>query len=350
MGVCIVLPTDLDTLTPPAALRAWTATVDPAIAITGQEIDVDLDWWNTSLTARGLRGGPVTGTSAGSVTQTGKATITRGHVFDRAANAATDPDAALGLLWHALAWGSGNRYRRNHQRMDSIAADPAAAATALMNAARLSRTSPVKAYQQLYPHDTTAIKGLGPAFLTKYLYMAGGGDPYHPSYILDSRVAATLNCLGWTSLSPLGSWPAFTYSRYVNLLARWRTELATPDGTALRGDLIERWLFDQPSRPRPDGKHPVPELAVTTSPRSTWLWAADRPTALAVRAALDTAGMFWAPASQGQTESPLVTDIEIGVVALDACHMLAEEGFTFRWRDDQPHENRHDWIDALPGM
>ena len=36
---------------------------------------------------------------------------------------AVDGDAALRLLWHALAWGSGVRQRKNHQRMDSVAAD-----------------------------------------------------------------------------------------------------------------------------------------------------------------------------------------------------------------------------------
>lgn len=239
-------PTDLDALTPSTAMRTWTSTVDPAVAITGHPIGVDLDWWNDSLTTRGLGGGPVTGTvTGGHVVDTGRATITRGHVFDLAENAATDADAALSLLWHALAWGSGNRYRRNHQRMASIATDPSGTTTALMDAARLSRSSPVEAYQQLYPRGAGRIKGLGPAFLTKYLYMAGGGHQDHPCYILDSRVASTLFHLGWRSLSTSGGWPAHTYGRYVSLVERWRSELADAEGVRPRGDLIERWLFDQ---------------------------------------------------------------------------------------------------------
>jgi hypothetical protein len=84
-----------------------------------------------------------------------------------------------------------------------------------------------------------------PAFFTKYLYFAGAGDPRHPCVILDSRVAAALVRIGWTSLHTKGGWPAITYSRYLDLLGRWSSELGSgrQDGSP-RLDLLERWLFD----------------------------------------------------------------------------------------------------------
>jgi len=43
---------------------------------------VNLDWWKSSLSERGLPSGPVTGLSAASaVVDSGRQVITRGHVF-----------------------------------------------------------------------------------------------------------------------------------------------------------------------------------------------------------------------------------------------------------------------------
>ncbi|MDR7170513.1 hypothetical protein J2W56_004264 [Nocardia kruczakiae] len=92
----------------------------------------------------------------------------------------------------------------------------------------------------LRPGDrSNAIEFLGPAFFTKYLYFAGGGDPDHPCCILDTRVATTLHRAGWSSLPTKGSWLASAYQRYNDLLADWKTRTGAP-----RRDVIERWLFD----------------------------------------------------------------------------------------------------------
>ncbi|WP_120285293.1 hypothetical protein [Rhodococcus rhodochrous] len=100
------------------------------------------------------------------------------------------------------------------------------------------------AYDTLYPRGAPAIAHLGPAFFTKYLYFSGAGAPDHPSLILDSRVAATLVDIGWTSLHPETGWPAETYERYCSLLARWAQEAGN-----VRLDLFERWLFDNSGNP-----------------------------------------------------------------------------------------------------
>lgn len=237
--------TELSALELPPTLRNWVLSADPAVEIQAQGIRVDLDWWNDSLKARDLPGGLLSGTAAGGdVVDSGTATITRGRLFDLAVGAADDPNQALRLLWHCLAWGSGMKYRLNHKRMDAIAANRSEYARALASAAGLAKASPAEAYRRLYPEGHTYINALGPAFLTKFLYFAGAGKPTHPCLILDSRVAASLVNLGWESLDPSGAWPVETYVRYVELLERWADELSEESGHQVRADLIERCLFD----------------------------------------------------------------------------------------------------------
>src|SRR4029077_3741329 len=99
--------------------------------------------------------------------------------------------------------------------------DPDAAAALLQQAAALSPTDPQAAYDLLYPRNRTTISDLGPAFVTKHLYFAGGGDPALPCCILDDNVALALQkTCGWTSL-PLKGWLAPAYQRYAILPGMW---------------------------------------------------------------------------------------------------------------------------------
>lgn len=242
----VMTKTDLSTVVMPAACREWVLAADPQVKIFDHAILVDLNWWNTALSARRLPGGPVTCVNAdGSVTDTGTAKLTRGHVFSMAAGAAGDPELALRLLWHSMAWGTGARRRKVFQRMDAIADDPRQTTLALINAAQLSTTDPIAAYERLAPRRRTIIKQFGPAFFTKYLYFAGGGNAEHPCLILDARVAQTLIEHGWTSMHADGGWPSATYGRYLDgIIKPWHASL--PDGEddrRPRPDLIERWLF-----------------------------------------------------------------------------------------------------------
>ena len=59
------------------------------------------------------------------------------------------------------------------------------------------------------------------------------------------------------------------------------------------------------------------ELEISTSPRSTWVWAPDDQTGEAVRAILTAAGQA-GHAAAGPNAEARVTDVDIGVVALDA--------------------------------
>lgn len=219
-------PTDLSTLAPP------TVAVPSRDVVRQQRIRVPLTWWNTELARRGLPGGPLTTTER---------TLTREEVW-RFAAAAEDDEAALRLLWHALAWGAGSRLRMCAVRLDAVAEDITAAGQVLSKAAQAARTDPAAAYDTLHPRGGSAIRGLGPSFGTKFLYFAGGGDHRHPCAILDSYVAGALHRHGWKSLRS-GRWPAWTYQRYCDLLSRWADELSDRGDDVVAPDQIEYWLF-----------------------------------------------------------------------------------------------------------
>ena len=236
-------PTDLSTIQLPDPCRDWARTADELTVITEHAITVNLTWWNESLQARGLQGGPAVGRNpAGDVVDTGYGQIRRGDVFTLAASLDGSPQASLQLLWHTLAWGAGRHVRLVHKRMDAIARDRARATVGLRTAAELSSTDPRSAFETLYPGGSTLIPHLGPSFFTKYLYFAGAGQKDHPCLILDERVAGALKRAGWDSLSDRGPWPADTYARYCGLLGRWAAEIGE---SGVRPDLLERWLFDE---------------------------------------------------------------------------------------------------------
>jgi len=201
--------------------------------INNHAITVDRQWWNEALAAHGLED-----TLVGD-------TIRRRDIFELADRATTSPAAALSLLWNALAWGSGDRLRNNKLRIADVANDPAAAGHLLQRAAVLSRTSPLDAYELLFPRRRGAIRQLGPAFFTKYLYFAGAGQPDHPCAILDENVARALHDVcGWISLPIEGGWLASGYERYCTLLGMWVKQ----HNKIGRRDVIERWLFDEGKR------------------------------------------------------------------------------------------------------
>ncbi|WP_173079140.1 8-oxoguanine DNA glycosylase OGG fold protein [Phytohabitans rumicis] len=183
-----------------------------------QKITIEPSWWAAKLAQYNAPGGPLQHTDRH---------LTRANVWTHTRGAANDELVAARLLWHALAWGTGTRPRHCRRRIRSVAADPAATLATLQRAAALAATDPEAAYAQLHPHrHRSRIRGLGPAFGTKFLYFAGGGNPDHPCLILDARVATALRRRGWKTI-PNGGWGPDTYARYCNLAANWATELTT---------------------------------------------------------------------------------------------------------------------------
>lgn len=219
--------TDLSQLSLPAAADEWLKQVDAREAIFDQRFTVHLQWWEKEFADHRMRG-TLLGTS-----------ISRGDLFAIADDALNSPHAALQLLWNSIAWGSGTGTRNIRTRIDAVADNEAAAGQLLQRPAHASRVDPQAAYELLYPGNKAALRGLGPAFFTKYLYFAGAGAAVHPCCILDERVALALRAIGWKSLPTQQWWPS-AYKRYNELLQRWAGETAAP-----RFDLIERWLFDK---------------------------------------------------------------------------------------------------------
>lgn len=75
------------------------------------------------------------------------------------------------------------------------------------------------------------------------------------------------------------------------------------------------------------------ELELSTSPRSTWVWAADIDQVAALREILGPG----ARAAVGRNSEDRVLDLDIGVVAADALDALAAAGYSFRWHAEQQH-------------
>lgn len=89
-------------------------------------------------------------------------------------------------------------------------------------------------------------------------------------------------------------------------------------------------------------------LQVTTSPRSTWLWAATDADAAEVRALLNAGAHFWVPAYRHGREVARVTDVEIGATALEALEALTGAGWSLRWHPNQHPLNQRDTLLGFP--
>ena len=212
-------------------------------------IGVDTKWWNAALRERRLSGGPMLGSDPANDRQP-RISLTRGAVFELARPVAQgDPtdEEVLRLLWHALAWGSGGRYRQDHTRMDAFRETTGGSENIdlLRRAAAAAQTDPRDAYGLLIRRGGGVIDGLGPSFFTKFLYFAGAGEVGHPCAILDARVATALHRGGWGNL-PAGwsNWYTDTYVSYCELLTRWAREEGRRLDRHVGIDEIERGLFD----------------------------------------------------------------------------------------------------------
>lgn len=202
---------------------------------------LNTDWWRGPLTD--VPGGPVLNDDG---TQ-GSGLITRSGVFKLADDAHHDEsgEAALRLLWHSLHWGTNNSNRGNRKRIKSVSDDPRQAGTLLRAAAVASVTDAAAAFRILKPGLRPAIKHLGPGFLTKFLYFAGGGNPAHPCLIVDSRVLETLNreLDGALNFKYLFGYGLKTYVNALTVLEDWAIDASTKIGRPVAGDEVERWAF-----------------------------------------------------------------------------------------------------------
>lgn len=236
-----VAATDVSALPVPDLFAAHIARTDRETTVSAQSVTVDLGWWGQSLHTRSLPGVVVNDVADTTISGAGRGPTSRATLFALADAALADDAPALTLLWSALAWGAGTSARNMNRRLDAVADHPGAAGL-LRTAAEMSRSDPSAAYEVLRPKNRNLLPYLGPAFFSKFLYFAGGGDPFHPCLILDARVTLSLRRFGWASLHPGGAWPVTTYQRYCDLLLRWATEASTAT-RPVAADELELWLF-----------------------------------------------------------------------------------------------------------
>lgn len=228
----------------PAPLIEWLRTRTRDEAIINHKVFVNLDWWNRQPETVNH---PVRGTADdGSVTTKGKAWISRGDLF----KIAEQPNSGdpLPLLWSAVAWGTGTRHRLNLKRIDAVYQDLPRAEGILRSAYKDASKSARDGYTSLRgPRNTNAFKFLGPAFFTKVLYFAGGGNPAHPCLIVDERVLATLRAgtdADDKRFNYSYGYPVSTYDSAVNIMQEWAHTAANDLGREVAADEVERWAFE----------------------------------------------------------------------------------------------------------
>lgn len=89
------------------------------------------------------------------------------------------------------------------------------------------------------------------------------------------------------------------------------------------------------------------ELELSTSPRATWVWAADEDEAKSVHALLTAAGCQVEPA-RGRNADTRTLDLDIGVVALEGLECLRDAGYSFRWHIAQHPLDRAEDLYGIP--
>lgn len=228
----------------PVPLIEWLRTHTRDEAIINHKVLVSLDWWNRQPETANH---PLTGTAMdGSATTQGRAWIRRGDLFKIAAQPQTEDP--LPLLWSAVAWGTGTRHRLNLKRIDAVYQDLPRAEGILRRAYLEALVSARDGYTSMRGRrNTNAFKFLGPAFFTKVLYFAGGGNPGHPCLIVDDRVLATLRGSVDSEDKRFNyryGYPVSTYESAVDLMQDWANTAADDLGREVAADEVERWAFE----------------------------------------------------------------------------------------------------------
>lgn len=230
---------------PPEALRVWIEQHPRVEAIDNHGFDLNLEWWNSRISES--PGAPV----ASRAGETGQGFISRGDIFDLAQAARDDESggSALRLLWHTLAWGTGNSHRNSPRRIASVTGKESVALL-LQHASILSATEPRAAFRLLKP-GRNAIGYLGPNFFTKFLYFAGGGAFYHPCLIVDNRVLRSLHRETERPLLDPERTTNYGFAVYedaLRVMKAWAQELSR-QGRSVCADEVERWAFASGRRP-----------------------------------------------------------------------------------------------------
>lgn len=89
------------------------------------------------------------------------------------------------------------------------------------------------------------------------------------------------------------------------------------------------------------------ELALSTTPRETWVWADSDQQKGQIQALLADAGCLVLPTAEPHSE-PRAINVEIGVTAMDSLQALERAGASFRWHPSQYELNRAPQLFGIP--
>lgn len=158
----------------------------------------------------------------------------RAAVRTAARDAPFDVDSATRAFLASMAWGYGpvgyGRWRTNRVLRQSSDAE-----RRLLEVARcVAEEGGVAGYELLA--TSCRLRGLGPAFGTKYLYFLPVATGAEPALILDRLVAQWLRTHTSTVLNPV-PWATATYRRYVETLSTWSADLEVAP------DVLEERIF-----------------------------------------------------------------------------------------------------------
>lgn len=150
-----------------------------------------------------------------------------------------DQQALIRLFVAVMIWGSGRTNGRGPRYTSQALRDPGLIDALSSSAAAARAGQPQRAYA------LCKVRGVGPAFLTKWLWGTCLAVDVTPTpLILDSRVWAGLRELGWDSREAAGSRRrADRYRAYLLTLGRWADGVAQHTGSAVSAEVMEWCLF-----------------------------------------------------------------------------------------------------------
>ena len=160
--------------------------------------------------------------------------LARASVRDVCADATHDEAAAERAFLAVMVWGYGRVGYGRHRVHEILSATPRSAERLVTVVRTLAASGAVAAYHSLGDDEDCRLKGLGPAFGTKYLYFCqpDGAEPV--ALIHDSNVVKWFKRHAALDLSCDG-WDESIYSGYLNQMRGWATSLrCRPDDLELR--------------------------------------------------------------------------------------------------------------------
>jgi hypothetical protein len=168
--------------------------------------------------------------------QTLPASLDRDTVRRYCTGAATSPEAARRDFVTVMAWGYGS-VGYGPWRTRRVLNTPHSSDRLFRALTALHRAGPIAAYRQL--GTASRLRGLGPAFGTKYLFFCQAVGGPQRALILDRLVCDWLAARTDVALNPV-PWSTPTYRRYLDMVHLWATQLDVAPEFVEQSIFIER--------------------------------------------------------------------------------------------------------------